>query len=96
MDLLLKKVIIINLKDNVAIAIKKLEKNQKYDLQGDTIIIKDNIEAGFKLAIKNIEKGDKVIKYGEVIGRAIQDIEIGEIVHIHNLEGMRGRGDKIT
>jgi len=95
MDLLLKKIIIINPKDNVAIAIRKLEKNQKYDLQGSTFIIKDNIEPGFKIAIKNINKNDKVIKYGETIGRAIQDIKIGEIVHTKNLEGTRGRGDKV-
>ena len=95
LDFLLKKAIIINSKDNVAIAIRKLKKNQKYDLQGDTIIIKDDIDPGCKLVIKNIKKGDMVIKYGEIIGRAIQDIEIGEFVHTHNLEGIRGRGDKV-
>lgn len=92
---LLKKIIIINLKDNVAVAIRELKKNQKYGLQGNTIVIKDNIEPGFKLAIKDIKKNNKVVKYGEAIGRAIQDIESGEIVHIHNLEGTRGRGDKV-
>jgi len=94
LDFLLKKVIIINSKDNVAIAIRKLKKKQKYDLKGNIIIIKDDIEPGFKLAIKNIKKGDMVIKYGETIGRAIQDIEIGEFVHTHNLEGIRGRRTK--
>jgi altronate dehydratase small subunit len=57
--------------------------------------LQDNIEPSFKIAIKNIKKGDMVIKYGEIIGRAIQDIEIGEFVHTHNLEGIRGRGDQI-
>ena len=30
-----------------------------------------------------------------VIDRAIEDIEPGEHVHIHNIEGIRGRGDQV-
>ncbi|MDQ6598863.1 SAF domain-containing protein [Bacillus salipaludis] len=39
--------------------------------------------------------GEDILKYGEVIGLATTDIEPGEHVHIHNLEGKRGRGDKV-
>jgi len=35
-----------------------------------------------------------VLKYGEVIGRATTRIEAGELVHVQNMEGCRGRGDK--
>ena len=44
------------------------------------------IPAGHKFALKAIAKGEPVIKYGEVIGRAVQDIAKGEWVHVHNLK----------
>jgi len=39
-----------------------------------------------------------VIKYGEEIGCAIQDIEKGYWIHVHNLQSNRGRlkGAKIN
>jgi len=38
--------------------------------------------------------GEPVIKYGEVIGRATKDIGEGTHAHVHNIESLRGRGDK--
>ena len=90
------KAIIINSKDNVATASKTLKKNQKYDLHGNVIMVKGDINPGFKIALENIKKGNLVIKYGEIIGKAIKNIEEGELVHSHNLVGIRGRGDGIS
>ena len=50
--------VIINKKDNVAV----------------TLHGKGDIPAGHKFALKEIAKGEYVIKYGEIIGRATQDI----------------------
>jgi altronate dehydratase small subunit len=65
------------------------------DKKGNNKIIKvwEDIPFGHKFAIKEIKKGEQIIKYGEEIGIATQDIKIGEYVHIHNLESIRGRGD---
>ena len=35
------------------------------------------------------------VKYGESIGVASSDIQEGQLVHVHNLEGARGRGDLV-
>jgi altronate dehydratase small subunit len=51
------------------------------------------IPFGFKMAIKAIEQHRPIIKYGQVIGIAIDHIRPGELVHVHNLAGTRGRGD---
>lgn len=48
---------------------------------------------GQKFAIRPIKKGEQVFKYGLSIGRATKDIAVGEWVHVHNIEPMRGRGD---
>lgn len=53
----------------------------------------ERIPFGFKIAIADIAKGTEVVKYGESIGIASVDINKGRMVHIHNLEGTRGRGD---
>ena len=52
------------------------------------------IPAGHKIALRDFKRGDRVLKYGEVIGNASEDIPTGAHVHVHNLEGLRGRGDK--
>lgn len=52
-----------------------------------------NVPYGHKIAVKDITKGEQIIKYGEEIGVATKDIKFGEYVHVHNLDSMRGRGD---
>lgn len=66
----MKDKVIINEKDNVGI-----------NLIGD-----DEIPAGHKFALKDINKGEYIIKYGEIIGRATEDIKKGEWVHTHNVK----------
>jgi altronate dehydratase small subunit len=53
----------------------------------------ENVPFGFKIAVTDIAQGTDVIKYGETIGIASQNIKQGELVHVHNMEGGRGRGD---
>lgn len=59
-----------------------------------TVHVVDPISFGHKFAVRDILKGDKIIKYGETIGLATQDIQAGRHVHVHNLESDRGRGDR--
>ena len=66
----MKETVIINEKDNVGIS-----------LAG-----KGEIPAGHKFALRDIPKGEYVIKYGEIIGRATSDIQKGDWVHTHNVK----------
>ncbi len=66
----MKDFIIINEKDNVGI----------------TLSGTDCVPAGHKIALKDVNKGEFVIKYGEVIGRATKDIKKGDWVHTDNLK----------
>lgn len=52
-----------------------------------------DIPYGHKVAVKPIKKGEPIIKYGEEIGAATADIEVGDYVHVHNLDSQRARGD---
>ncbi len=87
----LKNLILLNEKDNVAVATKRIDQNER--LQPD-LLVKDRIKIGFKVALNDINKNDDVIKYGEVIGKASKNIVQGELVHTHNLAGLRGQADK--
>ena len=50
-----------------------------------------DIQLGHKLAIRFIKNGENIIKYGASIGQAIQDINEGQHVHVHNVVSLRGR-----
>ncbi len=57
----------------------------------DTVEV--NIADGHKYALRDIKKGEAVIKYGNPIGIATADIKKGEHVHTHNVK--TALGDKI-
>lgn len=48
--------------------------------------VKVNLDNGHKYAIKDIAKGDSIIKYGFSIGIAKEDIKAEEHIHTHNLK----------
>lgn len=50
----------------------------------DSVLV--NTETGHKVAIKDIKKGEQVIKYGFPIGLATEEIKQGDAVHTHNLK----------
>lgn len=92
-----RKAIIVDEKDNVASALANLSRGEDVEVSIGLITYKiklvSDIPFGHKFALKRIGKGEFVIKYGEVIGRATKDIEVGEHVHVHNVESLRARGD---
>lgn len=48
--------------------------------------VRVNLENGHKYAVRDITKGEKIIKYGFPIGIATGDISEGEHVHSHNMK----------
>ena len=83
--------LVVNSNDNVANALDDIPAGEQFAFS----VGKDSYTlTAIKVAIKKIQKGEQIIKYGCVIGVASQDIEPGQSVHIHNVEGTRGRGDK--
>ena len=84
-------------KDNVATLLEDVAPGTEVlvRLGNDTHPVKasESIPFGFKIAVSDIARGGAIIKYGETIGIASSDIKQGDMVHVHNLEGGRGRGD---
>ncbi|MFM9107796.1 MAG: UxaA family hydrolase, partial [Chloroflexota bacterium] len=72
-------------KDQVVIAkAPLLPRTQLTGAEGD-IRVAAMIPPGHKLAVRPIPRGEPVRKYGQIIGFATQDIEVGQHVHSHNL-----------
>ena len=86
----------INPKDNVAVALDFIPSGRRVLLLNEngertTLAVVGDIPLGHKIALKRIQKGAYVFKYGEKIGVATEDIGIGTHVHIHNVDSLRGK-----
>lgn len=90
------KFLIHNKEDNVGVAITDIKAGEEVEgvfidnmSQGIKLMALNDIPLGHKIALKDIKKGETVIKYGRPIGSASKDIKLGEHVHIHNLKSNR-------
>jgi len=75
-----------NEEDNCATSLTEIPQNEVVKIN-ENIQIKVNqkIPFGHKIALKDINKGDYIIKYGESIGIATKDIKSGDWIHTQNV-----------
>jgi altronate dehydratase small subunit len=92
-----KRALMMHASDNVATAVEEIAPGDEVRIPtGHAARALTAIEAipfGFKIALHDIPRGEIIRKYGETIGKASAPIVRGALVHIHNLEGTRARGD---
>lgn len=80
--------------DNVVTALREFSPGDVvHSLDGNGVTVSEAIPMGHKIALETIGTGEEILKYGQVIGRALQPIGAGALVHVHNVESLRGRGD---
>jgi len=91
------RAIVFHTTDTVATAIADIAEGDHIALTGkeenEIVVARQPIPFGHKIALRAIEHGEDVRKYGEVIGRVTKRIERGAYAHIHSIESLRGRGD---
>ncbi|MFP3240642.1 MAG: UxaA family hydrolase [Caldivirga sp.] len=85
-----------NREDNVGVAIEDIRAGDEAQgvyiedrSMGPVIKALEDIPLGHKIALRDIKAGERVIKYGRVIGVATRDIKVGEHVHIHNVKSIK-------
>ena len=92
-----KRALIMHPTDNVATAVEEIQGGEEVAIPvvGTALTLRaiEAIPFGFKIALQEIPQGQIIRKYGETIGKASRPIAKGALVHIHNLEGTRARGD---
>ena len=96
-DYKIRRIVVVDEKDNVATALRRLEEGESLQVsvggKALDVTVLQPVPFGHKIALIGLEKGQPVVKYGEVIGLATQSIGKGEHTHVHNVEGPVGRND---
>lgn len=81
-----RRLLLLSEQDNVVVALVNLKRGETLNIDGDEVVLAADAPLGFKVARRSFKAGDKVLKYGAVIGSATAAIERGEVVHVHNLK----------
>jgi altronate hydrolase len=71
--------------DNVAVAARPIPKGVVLDIDGRKVEVREPIALGHKVALADVEPGEPIRKYGQVIGFASRAIPAGAWVHVHNV-----------
>ena len=92
---MVKRFIIMDQKDNTATALETILEGEVIQIDDKIrVVIQREIPFGHKFALADINQGDYIIKYGEIIGKAKKEIKAGDWVHTRNvrsayMEGMK-------
>ena len=80
-------------KDNVAVVViettKKGQDCNAWIMENDKTVKINSISEiplGHKIALKDLNEGDTILKYGHDIGKVIKPIKKGDHVHVHNVK----------
>ena len=84
------KMMIIDPEDNVGVALRDLAAGEGILCEGvGDLTVKEAIPASHKIALRDIDAGEEIVKYGEVVAVSARKIERGAWIHTHNVESGR-------
>ena len=72
--------------DNICAVRSAIAAGETIVIDGREVNVPAKIPTGHKIAVRSIDVGEKVFKYGAPIGSATQPIAPGDYVHTHNLK----------
>lgn len=76
-------VIRLDVNDNVVVA--RLDLLAGTAIEDEGFVLLTDVPSGYKCSSRNIKKGEEIRKYNTVIGFAAEDIEVGTMMHNHNI-----------
>jgi hypothetical protein len=79
------RLLLLGPQDNVLAVATSLAAGTEVAIEGASVRVAVPVALGHKLARRDIAAGEKIVKYGALIGHATRDIRRGEHVHLHNL-----------
>lgn len=71
--------------DNCLIARMPLAAGASLLIDGAAVTLPEDIPLGYKVARTALQRGDKVLRYGALIGTVTADVARGAMLHTHNL-----------
>lgn len=93
-EAIMQDIVKINQNDNVAVALRPLNKGEVLQAAETAVTLMEDIPQGHKFALREIKSGEEIVKYGFRIGFAKEDIQPGQWVHVHNVK--TALGDVLT
>lgn len=81
-----KKVLKVNPKDNIIVALLDLSAGESVHLDGAEYTLVKDIKAKHKFAAVDFQEGDQIIMYGVIVGKANQHIKKGEVITTENVK----------
>ena len=89
----MERALVMDPSDNVATAISELRPGETVSVligaERIDVEIFDKVPFGHKFAIRELGKGEHVVKFGRSIGASTEIINLGQHVHTHNLKSSR-------
>ncbi|HEX4425327.1 MAG TPA: altronate dehydratase family protein [Terriglobales bacterium] len=79
------KVLQLDARDNVLIALTDLKKSDQIDFSGSRYTLSSNVPAKHKFVTEDLEPGADVIMYGVLVGKAVKPIPRGGLLSINNI-----------
>ena len=76
----------INPADSVVVCLQPKKKGEIIEVDGLFVTLNQDTPAGHKVLIKDVSKGEDIIKYGYPIGHAMEDLKAGDLVNENNLK----------
>lgn len=89
-----RRAILLHPADTVAVLVEAAAAGESIELFGEgagslpPLAAQEAIPYGHKVAVRKMEAGSPVIKYGEIMGIALEEIGAGFHVHVHNVRGL--------
>ena len=78
--------------DTVVVAMRDIAAGEP--IEAGAVTTREPIPRGHKIAVRRVEQGKPVRKFGQIIGAASCRIEAGEHVHTHNLAFVSSQADR--
>ncbi|KQV61489.1 MULTISPECIES: UxaA family hydrolase [unclassified Duganella] len=77
--------LLMSAEDNCLIARVQLAAGAIIDIDGVPVALQEDIPLGYKVARRALRSGDKVLRYGALIGSVTTEVARGAMLHTHNL-----------
>lgn len=82
----MQRVLKVHPADNVIVALQNLKEGEVVAYENEEFILLENIDAKHKFVTQQLHEGDEVIMYGVLVGKAQQDIKVGQRISTSNLK----------
>lgn len=79
------RLLLMSPEDNCLIARAPLAAGEALEIDGAPVILPEDVPLGYKVARGALRAGDKVLRYGAIIGTVTADVASGAMLHTHNL-----------